>query len=720
MTKIMKAISALLLLAAPAGGGGGEFEQKFHEAYAMEVVAGDVKGAALVYLSLMDEDDAPEAIRAESKFRFAVCAVLLGRADEGRTHLTELIQDPNTPEGVRKKAEDYRAAVAGIGVGTELAKKLQSLVFDLGRVSPYTKVDAYRDFEIIGKPSIPFLRKLLRHPDEKLRVHAFRLLCRMNEPGMAAEWQPDYASGGTSFNHDLTKYLGAHPDELAAFEKRVLTLGEEAIVRLAAMRPAPSFSLGFMRALVEKKSGYKTALAFIGWTGEPEARHALIAEWITGDDADLSRDASSWLLTYVQKKLPEGLATPDVFRSVVARLAGPGFAYSQLRSNNAQSGLNQLAQKRSAAELIEALGVVIEAGETWEGNIFLNPVGGALPQKIASSLDSRVGPDTDLAAYTALLDRWVVVVKKLQAEHMKKGYNARPVPDSAMVMHYATAVKAMPEAEAIPEIRRLLDLYDPAENIGSWANLLQPVDSPMRVRIVAETLRSARPPARNAWVRYLPIDGHQKVSDETVDATLFAMAELFPILPGERVNSWIGHYASFLLSAGRERAIANLSAILAHLPELDAAQRAWAIRLASGYAKRTSAFFEKVVPPVAAEAWDVLTPAERREFIGNMLQALGLRSSAGPNLVGEGRAAIGKFIRARYADLDQNLFGQISRYPDLFPPEEWIPLAPTNTRMYMKPDQAESDRIAKALATDVASMNYAAIIFIGTYASPAI
>jgi len=719
MKRFKTAAFALLLVAAPALAGG-EAEQKFHQAYALEVVEGDVKGAALVYMELMRDGDATAAIRAESKFRFAVCAVLLGRADEGRAHLTELIEDPDTPDGVRKKAEEYRAAVAGIGVGTELTKKLQSLVFDLGRASPYEKVDAYRDFEIIGKPSLPFLRKLLRHPDRNLRMHAFRLLCRMDEPGMAAYWKPEFGLVRGAFSLDLTPNLTRRPEELARFEKRLLGLGDDAILHLASMSPAPSFSLDFVRALAANEKWRATALKFIGRAGEAGAKHALIGEWITGEDEALSRATSLWLLQYGAKKVPEDLATPPIFRAVVSRLAGPGLSYSPLRVANTARNLQNLARAQSGAELVEALARVIGAGEKWEGSPFLNPVGWGLAQVLAEALDSKLDQDVDLALYSSLLDRCVVVERKLQEEFRKLGHSRMPVPDSAMINHYVNIVKALPEDRATAEVVRLLELHLPGSSgVGHWSALFNPVGSARSVRILVAAIRSVPPVLQGDLVNLLPFVTHRPTAGELARAQAEAVIELTPVLGGGTLKRLLRRYPSMVLALAPAEARENLLALLGLLPRLDGDQRAQVLRVASGSHDSTPGYIGGIVPPVAARVWDQLTPGERRVFLGQMLNALDTHSR-GHHDLGEGRAVIGKFLRARYGDLDANLFHLLYPFPDLFPPEEWIPLAPPSTRMATKTSQEENDRIARALSKDVATANAAAIEFIGNYASPAL
>jgi len=312
-----------------------------------------------------------------------------------------------------------------------------------------------------------------------------------------------------------------------------------------------------------------------------------------------------------------------------------------------------------------------------------------------------------------------VVGKKLQAEFRKKGYNARPVPDQAMLNHYARAVRAMPEEAAVAEIRRILDLYARGTSIRGWSGLFVPVDSAMRVRIVVEAVRFVDAKQRHDLVTLLPFRSQRPSASDLEKPQLDALLEVIPLLSPGSLQGSASYYESFLTRLDPALAQDHLTAVLRLLPTLDPVPRQFLIRMASGSYKQMPDYLGGILPVAAANAWDILTAAERREFIGQMVQVLGPRAPGGKAL-GENRAAIGAFVRARYADLDQNLFGQISRYPDLFPPEEWIPLAPTNTQMYMKRDQAENDRIAKALSGDAAKINDVAIDFLRTYASVSI
>src|SRR5262245_35966433 len=127
------ALAVSLAVAPSARAEGDDAETRFHKAYEAEVVDGKLADAARVYLDLVGDWKAPPRIRAEARFRFAVTTVLLGRSDEARVQLASLVDDASVPETLRARAREYLDAVKGIGVGTELDRKLQALVFDLGR-----------------------------------------------------------------------------------------------------------------------------------------------------------------------------------------------------------------------------------------------------------------------------------------------------------------------------------------------------------------------------------------------------------------------------------------------------------------------------------------------------------------------------------------------------------------------------------------------------------
>ncbi len=81
MHRTMLAGAACLLLCTSAAFAQDvDAETRFHRAYEQEVVDGKTAEAARVYLEMMGDEKVSERLRQEAKFRFAVTAVLLGRA----------------------------------------------------------------------------------------------------------------------------------------------------------------------------------------------------------------------------------------------------------------------------------------------------------------------------------------------------------------------------------------------------------------------------------------------------------------------------------------------------------------------------------------------------------------------------------------------------------------------------------------------------------------
>ena len=106
---------ALVLLAAPAFAEEPDAETRFHDAYVLEVIDGEIAEAAKAYLALVATRRSPTRIREESRFRFAICTVLLGRPDEGRMQLAAIVAErahagepPEAGEGLPRVDLDPR------------------------------------------------------------------------------------------------------------------------------------------------------------------------------------------------------------------------------------------------------------------------------------------------------------------------------------------------------------------------------------------------------------------------------------------------------------------------------------------------------------------------------------------------------------------------------------------------------------------------------------
>jgi hypothetical protein len=696
------AVLLIVLFASPVLAG--EFEDKFHKAYAQEVVEGDVKGAAAVYLDLMGETDAPAAIRAEAKFRFAVCTVLLGRADEARVHLAELIVAKDTPKDLRIRAEEYRDAVSGIGIGTELEKKLQTLVFDLGRESPLGNVAAYRDFEIIGKRSVPFLRKLLHHTDKNLRTHAWRMLCRMDEPGMAEDWKPEYGLYGVPFCQDVTNYLKARPEELAVFEKRLLGFGDKSIAMLANMQPKPPFSLEFVTTLAKGEMHRKLAFNILYNAGEKEARYAQVREWILSDDADLSTRASNWLVPAPQEKY----ATDELFPIVVRRIMEQGITFQKHGMDSRKNGLKGWCWRMPLPLLLSTLEELVAAGENWEKKALVNPLGTGLADELAYGLDGRLEDETELSRYLSLLERWATVELARNADLRKRGYNHGAHPRQGLMSHFRSVLGKLPEKQESAFLASIVtgEAKDRIDKTG-WKDLLEVYDS-RDVRILGAAIKAATQKDRRILVQMLPYTrGIAGRSEEDLNREQAkAVLDLAPTIEFRALDTLMKRYAELACALPVVEARKNLSELLQRALTENADSRRVIMKMSyGGYSFPPGFLFERVMPVVAG-VWDRLSADEKSAHLYGFLRLIE-EYRRGNRVEPDGaRDALAAFIRARYTDLGANLFRTLIGYPELFPPEQWIPKAPENANfVQFRIPQETTDRISRALGKDLATLN---------------
>ncbi|MEN8150895.1 MAG: hypothetical protein ABFS86_13820 [Planctomycetota bacterium] len=700
---------ALLVLAAPSFGG--ETEDRFHAAYAKEVVEGDVKGAALEYLALMDDNGADDRLRAEARFRFAVCAVLPGRSDEARSHLKGLADAEGlVPPDIRKKAKEYLSSISGIGVGTELDKRLRELVFDLGRAGPADSSvtpGVYRDFEIIGKQSLPFLRKLLHHSDADLRRHAYRILCRMREPGMAAAWNPDLGLRGRSFCGDLYKYLGADPAELAAFEKRILEFGEEGISRVAYMSPWPSFSLGFVRKLAAIEKWKYLAVGFAVSSADSVEGRDVLARWLDGEDEELSRRVVSNLLDR-KFRFPDDYMSEPRFAVLVQRLIELGSRFSSQGGHGAQNRdtLRPWLERASPAAALAQLEVVMAHSESLTGWPRKDPVMSGLATELAERIGGSLPDDVDAVKYADLLKRWLAVQRNWFHLSGQRDRDLPPAPDSALQRHFQQFVRhASPEAAR--ELARWIVTGPGKGNCGStWWNFVFFVRSVRDVEVLFATMRAAAPGDRLNLARRIweTLDGAAKlawakgigdlaaVADARLAVTLF---DRYPYLSRELPPQ-----------ASREA----LRAILRLIPKLDKGVRNEILGRVIGDAAPAE-YVTGTLLAVVPEFWDSLPERWRAKcldvFVGLVAS---VRSGSETDT---GIEDLAGFLRKHIAEIPQPQYWALFRYRDLFPPEEWIRYVPNAYAMeWGTVPVPERYRIARALGEDLSDVTKSEVSFI--------
>ena len=350
-------------------------ETRFHDAYVLEVIDGKVADAAKAYLALVEDERTPPRIEGEARFRFAVCAALLGRPDESRARLASLVADPATSPDLQTRARTYLDALQGQEVGSEPEKKLQSLVFDLAR-APLAGPDAvppvYRDFEVLGDKAVPFLRGLLHHPDVTLRAHAFRLLCRMREPGMGAAWTPEIGVGsrGSWFGIDVTSYLNAQPNEKEAFEKNLLGRSDSedaSALRVLAGRADFHFSRETVRALAAREGVKELAPALLA---SPMGDGAdLIRTWLEGDDPVLATAAAEQVYAAARNGAAKG-PLPAPLPEVLAPVFREGWSHAY----PTRETLGWLASAAPTSEVLDALAALLQAARSWSRPANTNPL----------------------------------------------------------------------------------------------------------------------------------------------------------------------------------------------------------------------------------------------------------------------------------------------------------------------------------------------------------
>ena len=419
-------VLALLLLAAPAAAEEPDAETRFHDAYVLEVIDGEVAEAAKAYLALVADEAVPARIQEEARFRFAICTVLLGRPDEGRMQLTAIVENASTPANLRKRAQVYLESISALGVGTELERKLQALVFDLGRSNPEDDaVPAYRDFEIIGAPAVPFLENLLQHDDATLRRHAFRLLIRLGALDLVARWHPGIPLDGQAYCREFERYLRMYPEELAAFERKLLALDDETLEKaLSRFAPWPTWSLDFVRALAGRSEGLRRdAFVYLGRAGDKAARWAFARDCILGDDGSLRFDASRWAMG--TEGGPPADLVDVLWLPVLRHVATLGGQW--LRGRGSGGNLVAWAERLPTDRLLEALGELINLGQQAVATKRANPLGAHQPAGlVAYVLKERDLSPAQLDTYEERVRHWTTVIAPTLEGEMGQ-YDVNPV-----------------------------------------------------------------------------------------------------------------------------------------------------------------------------------------------------------------------------------------------------------------------------------------------------
>lgn len=720
---LLFAMFAALLLSLPAwagedGAGEDEASDRFHDAYVQEVIEGKVATAARVYLELMEDEQVPARLRAESRFRFAICTVLLGRADEGRSQLTALADDAEAPAAVRKRAREYLATVADIGVGTELDKKLQSLVFDLGRRDPnYRDIPAYRDFEIIGKRAIPFLKKLRQHSDLNLRNHALRLLVRMKEPGMADLWSLEFSRANQS---EFVEYLRTHPEERKRFEQRVMEMGTPAWQKVRYMPSGAIWSRDFVRAFAATKLMPGTAVGWLGYAHDlDDEDFDLLLAWMDGDDELLADAATDWILRYASKHERAGAALHQkILERLLERLGQEGVKIST-------EGLDQFQQftARQSVETVlaglERMVRTIESGsgvlkDHWSAATLIAPFAGAVLQKETSPEETK--------QLLGLLWRWAAIGQRSMEAARKAGHQGQVFHFGRLAGLMRDALKRLEEPDALAQVRRVFS--DPKRAADpAWLNVLPKAIDVRTVRLQAEAMKvyAAGPRQKGFGDMHRALGRSQAQTPEMQQAADDARLDLLGVLDdGDLVHLFSNYFGLLgrLTAAQKQTALLRVLRAARALP--DKRRDLLLNLLLSGNAS----WFEDVISPLALSKWDALDALERRHVLESAL-TMRKRGYSDSGLRKRVNDAVAAVLVPHLDEVEARrlfeLVGDRKRYPI----ELWLPRVEVTSAHWMRRQLGQyhpqvADESTRRMTRDPAKITGPVLRFALTYASPAL
>jgi hypothetical protein len=716
------AVAVVVCAAAAARAQEVDAETRFHRAYEHEVVDGKVADAAREYLAMMSDEKVPERLRLEAKFRFAVTAMLLGRADEARVGFGEIAADAKAPEALRARATEYLDAAKGVGVGNEIDKKLQSLVFDLAKDKEAIPA-AYRDFQVIGKRAVPFLRQLLQHDDAGVRSHAFRILLGMREPGMVEVWTPARTQNAYA-QMALNSYLTDRPDDSAAFETRLLALDDESLLKTVSeqMYLRPQYSAATVRAFAARKFPPQVLIANFPsqWSEETDR---VRGEWIAGDDAKLSEEATLSYLAFV-KALPEGKIAlrTDLFPAIVARLATmplaslPPYGTSQRVQPTvlAVDGLSRLAASMPPESILDTLAKTVERGAAAPPGD-ANPLRSGLVHAVATAFVRR-SPQAELPA------RYGEILKAWGTEASKQGYV--PMPD--FEQHVANAAWWMP-ADAATALA-VWAVTTPLKGVKPL-DLAQavPTTRPQDLTVAIAAIRAADGDVKMILISRLGAQ-NQVVTPEYSREYLRVLPEMVRLwIAGGGSQNWppVVNFLPYVRSLPAEEArdrFVEMAEAVAEVPDVNKRQASLAQYLLGVPApdqEDRSRYWTEVALPALDRVWPKLAASDR---VGGLLPSILFLLEKGPRDAAL-RAAIGRFVTARYGEVPAHLARHLANAPDVFPLTDWVPKVCPDSGVNDNNARVPSERADPAvreMTADAATVNFAVLQFASMSASPAV
>jgi hypothetical protein len=716
------AVVVLIAAAASARPGDDDAETRFHRAYEHEVVDGKIADAARVYLAMMDDAQVPERLRQEAKFRFAVTEVLLGRADEARAHLAEIVRDPKTPDALRARAAEYLDAAKGIGVGTELDKKLQTLVFELGRATDVNSaMPACRDFEVIGKPAVPFLRQLLEHGDRAVRQQAFHILQQMREPGIMEMWTPELQMYDVSACADLRAYLEASPAETRTFERRLLALDDDKLSDVLDRGSqnsslSPPVGADFLRAAAARKVPAAALVKVLEGTAyKDEALQRLRIDWIKSGRATLASAAALSFLAAARTKIPDWIdrtaLLPVIVASLVDKDAGNTRAKWPTSANQGgpdgaqRDGFVAVASGAPLPVLLDAFDLVVTRGAAWRSEEGTNPFDGGLAALLAAAIDATKPQGAAAERYLAALKTWI------GSSHGATGNEIIFQTRTALLGSGRDAGVAF--ATWLFGVRRYMTR-------GSWAPaipLWQSADGFAEMRAAFDVVPPAERLEFLTGLGLGQVEARDSVPQEAAQALLVAWPDLLREVPGAQgpVVAF-GDVAVRVPAADAQEALVAVTRVLGTCNSTDLLHGSFHTLLRSGASPSIATFWDTVVVPSLGRMWEA-APAERSDLLSLAWVVLLSR----PAVVQDPRE-LTAFVTPHFDDMPENIANALAHRPDVLPLVAWVPHVPAGVASRISDDlpKADVEAVVREMTRDPATVTDGVAQFIVQHADEAL
>ncbi|MCZ6785752.1 MAG: hypothetical protein O7E54_01175 [Planctomycetota bacterium] len=670
----MKTMLALLLASTATLAQATDFETRYHEAYVLEVIDGKTADAAKRYLELAREKGLPAHLLAQCRFRFAVTCVLLGRADEARARLAVLAADPSLPAALKPQVAEYRKGIKDVGTGSALQKRLDDLVFELGRAhSGAAHPRVYRDFQIIGKPAVPRLKQLLNHPDRGLQVHAFRLLCQMDEPGLSALWRSVWFMDAVA--RDLARYLIQNPREVPAMERGLRKPNVHYLDRwLPHLSGVHTLSLDTLDSWARKDDRLGEVVgSLIRARPRDDGVRGLLTRWMTqGPDRLALEAAVIYAEICADKEVVEKFASPELFPVLCRRLR------SLKPSQPMSDGVEAYARRMPPQVLLEVLAALVATKD--DPALKAKPLRSGLADIVASALDARATKAEDIARYVGLLRQWLAWLETFQVPLPKE--NA-----ARLASHLRFAVTHLKPAEAVALTR---EIFAKAKAVPGRAGRFVDVlgfERAEDVPLILAALEVSRGDGRRALLG--AVDARTRgVRDKRAYAT--AMARAYPEvvrLAGPEADDMMYACRALAVLVTPKEAVQMIVDVFRAAQPLPSAMRTAMVKIlyadvAGLTQEEEPRFWRHAAVPAIAGIWGFLDPDTRSQLVYLALNVL----SPGPFLptrigkrdplidLGETRKDLAAVLRPRLHQLRGSAgYKLVAAMPDLFPIEEWLP-----------------------------------------------